>query len=73
MGRADEGVSVVDWATLTGRDARCEEASCRAKRCTVVDYVQVQSTVGMAVMAACLVVLGVLVNQQEDTNRQIYV
>lgn len=24
MGRADESVAVVDWATLTGRDARWE-------------------------------------------------
>ena len=25
MGRADESVFVVDWVTLTGRDARWEE------------------------------------------------
>lgn len=38
MGRADEGVAVVDWATLTGRDARWEsvvpcEAMYRSRLC----------------------------------------
>ena len=58
MGRADESVAVVDWATLTGRDARWEgvvpcEAMYRSRL-----YVQVKSNCGDAVMAACLVVLG---------------
>lgn len=58
MGRADASVAVVDWATLTGRDARWEgvvpcEAMYRSRSlCTG------QSNCGDAVMAACLVVLG---------------
>lgn len=71
MGMADEGVAGVDWATLTGRDARWKglvpfEAMYRSRLCTG------QSNCGDAVMAACLVVLGVLVNQQ-NANGQIYV
>lgn len=44
MGRADEGVAAVDWATLTGRDGPWE-CGVQVKYC------------GDAGMAACLVVL----------------
>lgn len=73
MGRADEGVAVVDWATLTGRDARWEsEVPCEAMYRSRLCYRP--GTVGTHSCGSMLGGLGVLVNQQEEgANRQIYV
>lgn len=63
MGRADEGVAVVDWATLTGRDARWEgvvpcEAMYRSRLCT--DQVTVGMQLWQHAWWSWVVFLGVL-------------